>query len=220
MISEPCLFTDQLSLFIISRLDFPQNRATLATHENPYHRRSRATWTRLRRLRLKRLFAFHPYAGAPAKSRGGLHASVPCQRLCLFHWGAPGDWRLTSPGWALRSAGSDDSRRNHRQHPDLSRSDGAGRLSACARLYRPRAIPGVAVPTSFYSAAQAVGSHKPVYKPDEVAEVVAISVLANRHAARVLSSAPRRRLSLAKQEQHFGAAPKWARGGACVPQSS
>src|SRR6266566_10164625 len=98
MISEGCLFTDPLSsLFTISRLDFPPNRATLATHENPYHHRSRATRTRLRRFRLKRLFAFHPHAPAPAEFGGGLHAGVPCQRLCLFHWRAPGDWRLTSP---------------------------------------------------------------------------------------------------------------------------
>src|SRR5207253_9915310 len=108
MISEPCLFTDQLSLFIISRLDFPQNRATLATHENPYHRRSRATWTRLRHLRLKRLFSFHPYAAAPAKFRGGLHVSVPCQRLCLFHLSASGDWSFTTPIYERRHPCSDD----------------------------------------------------------------------------------------------------------------
>src|SRR5437762_6828632 len=70
MISEPCLFTDQLSLFIISRLDFPQNRATLATHENPYHRRSRATWTRLRHLRLKRLLHFIPMPELPQNLAG------------------------------------------------------------------------------------------------------------------------------------------------------
>src|SRR5438874_2220830 len=156
MISEPCLFTDQLSLFIISRLDFPQNRATLAAHENPYRHRSPATWTWLRRLRLKRLFAFHPHAANPADSRRRLHASVPCQRLCLCHWRASGDWRLTSPAWTLRPAGSYDSRRNYRQHFDLSHPHGAGRFSTCTPVYRPRAVPGVAVSRSFYSVAQAV----------------------------------------------------------------
>src|SRR5437762_9624569 len=156
MISEPCLFTDQLSLFIISRLDFPQNRATLATHENPYHRRSRATWTRLRRLRLKRLFAFHSHAGAPAKSRGGLHASVPCQWLRLCRGSAPSDWRFAPPDWTLRPPGSYDPRRNRRQHFDLPCPHGAGRFSTCARVYRPRAVPGVAVSRSFYSVVQAV----------------------------------------------------------------
>src|SRR5205823_14746880 len=35
---------------------------------------------------------------------------------------------------------------------------------------------------------------------------------------RVLSLAPRRRLSLVGQEKHFGEAPKWAREGACAPR--
>ncbi|PYK66694.1 MAG: hypothetical protein DME45_12020 [Verrucomicrobia bacterium] len=38
------------------------------------------------------------------------------------------------------------------------------------------------------------------------------------HAPRVLSLAPRQRLFWAKQERHFGEAPKWTREGAWAPQ--
>ena len=35
---------------------------------------------------------------------------------------------------------------HHLQHPGLSRADGAGRLPACSRFYRPRAVSRVALP--------------------------------------------------------------------------
>src|SRR5438132_1354900 len=41
-----------------------------------------------------------------------------------------------------------------------------------------------------------------------------------RTRPRVLSLAPRQRLSLVEEERDFGEAPKWAREGACAPQIS
>src|SRR5207302_6890930 len=39
-----------------------------------------------------------------------------------------------------------------------------------------------------------------------------------RTRPRVLSLAPRQRLSLVEEERDFGEAPKWAREGACAPR--